>query len=83
MDISKIRLIAPYQIEGIQNATILEAYKYLKNCKYVAIDTETSVHPLYKGIGSGLDPYTSMLISVQIGDKDIQYVIDVRYVSIG
>jgi DNA polymerase I len=83
LDISKIRLIAPYQVEGIQNATIMEAYKYLKTCKYVAVDTETSVHPLYKGIGSGLDPYTSMLISLQIGDEHIQYVIDMRYTSIG
>lgn len=83
MDLTKIRLIAPYTVEGIENSTINEAYKYLKNCKYVTVDTETSTHPLYINIGSGLDPYTSMLVSLQIGDADRQYVVDTRYVSIG
>ena len=81
MDLTKIRLIAPYTVEGIENSTINEGYKYLKNCKYVTVDTETSTHPLYINIGSGLDPYTSMLVSLQIGDADRQYVVDTRYVS--
>lgn len=83
MDLSKIKLIAPYTVEGVENATINQAYSYLRKCKVVTVDTETSVHPLYIGIGSGLDPYTSMLISLQIGDENQQFVIDTRYVSIG
>lgn len=83
MDLSKIKLIAPYSVEGVENVTINQAYSYLRKCKVVTVDTETSVHPLYVGIGSGLDPYTSMLISLQIGDENQQFVIDTRYVNIG
>lgn len=83
MDISKIKLIAPYSVEGVQNSTIKEAYIYLRKCKVVTVDTETCTHPLYKGIGSGLDPYTSMLISLQIGDENQQFIIDTRYIHIG
>lgn len=84
MDLTKIKLIAPYKVEGIENATIKEAYSYLRHCKVVTIDTETATHPLYKNSGgSGLDPYSSILISLQIGDDKTQYVIDLRYSSLG
>ena len=31
MDLSKIKLIAPYTVEGVENATINQAYSYLRN----------------------------------------------------
>ncbi len=84
MDLKTIKLIAPYSVEGIENSTIKEAYSYLRKCKVVTVDTETTTHPLYKSSGgSGLDPYTSLLVSLQIGDDKCQYVIDLRYVELG
>lgn len=49
-----------------------ESLKYLNNLDIIAVDTETM----------GMDPYTCNLVSLQLGDNDKQYVIDVNTVDI-
>ena len=45
---------------------VREAYDYLKNQKYLAIDTETT----------GLDPLLDKVHCLQIGDRDKQFIFD-------
>ena len=63
-------VIASYKTR-YEQATINEALKYLKTCKVVGFDTETT----------GLDPHSSKVIMLQIGDLVNQYVIDTRCVD--
>lgn len=53
-------------------STIGEVLKYCKNKKILGLDTETS----------GLFNHNNKMIMLQIGDKDTQFVIDVRTVDI-
>lgn len=56
----------------IEEATIEEVVEYLKDKKEIAVDTETE----------GLDFTSLKMLMLQIGDKDTQFVIDVRNTKI-
>ncbi len=55
-----------------QYSTVEECLEYFKAHKSIAVDTETK----------GRDPHDKPIICIQIGDKDRQYVIDVRCINI-
>mgnify|MGYP003402977058 CR=1 FL=1 len=68
-------------------ATLQECFDYCKTKEELSIDIETS--RLYKTgtydeseYKAGLDPYLTKICMLQIGDKENQYVIDVRVVDI-
>lgn len=56
----------------VDRATPSECLNYLRNCKEVSIDIETT----------GLDPHSSNIVMFQIGDINTQFVIDSRYYNI-
>lgn len=68
-------------------ATIQECFDYCKTKTELGLDIETSAkfkrgvydESVYMG---GLDPYLTTICMLQIGDKENQYVIDVRVVDI-
>jgi 3'-5' exonuclease len=60
-------------------ATLEDVVGYVSNVDKVCIDVETSPKEEYKNYYlAGLDPHTSNIVMLQIGDYDHQYVIDVR-----
>lgn len=70
-----IKLIAPYNIENIQNTSIKELRGFLILSDIIFIDTETKRKNLTKLKNDVLDTEVVML---QLGNKDVQYVIDLR-----
>lgn len=54
------------------SATVEFILDYFKDHEFVAVDTETE----------GFDPYTKNLLTLQLGDKDEQFVIDVTTIPI-
>lgn len=58
--------------DSIQVTSVEESLKFLTPLKEVGLDTETR----------GLDPYTKELLSVQLGCKDFQIVIDCTTINI-
>lgn len=82
---TSIYLVAPYTIEGVENATIFECASYLDSISIIGVDIETSRkfklgtyknENIYK---PGLDPYLSKVVMLQIGDLNKVFVIDVRH----
>lgn len=81
-----IFLVAPYQVEGVRNASVLDCYNYISTKKVLGIDIETTrAYPrgkynesVYKG---GLDPYLSDVVMLQLGDLERVFVIDTRFVN--
>jgi len=63
-----IYLISDYLVEGIQSTTISKAWDDLWKESIIGIDTETT----------GLDPYLSEVVMLQIGTLENQYIIDTR-----
>lgn len=57
---------------GISFAEIKDCLNYFKDHEEIAVDTETE----------GFDPYTKDILSLQLGDSENQYVIDLSSVSI-
>jgi len=55
-----------------QTCTVEESLAYLSNLEEIAVDTETL----------GFDPYTCILISLQLGDGTNQYFIDTTTIDI-
>lgn len=53
-------------------ATIFDSIAYLSTLEWVGVDTETQ----------GFDPFTKNLYTIQLGDRDNQYVIDLTTISI-
>jgi DNA polymerase I-like protein with 3'-5' exonuclease and polymerase domains len=49
------------------NCSVEELYEYFSTRSVISLDTETE----------GLDPYTCKILTLQLGDKDVQFVIDV------
>lgn len=73
-----------FEEEDVKYTTIDEAYEYLKSCKVLSIDIETTRKFNGKyGDEEGLSPYLSKIVMFQIGDLNRQYIIDHRYNSIG
>lgn len=58
--------------DSFKTATIDDVVEYCKSKSVLAVDTETE----------GLDFTSDKMIMFQIGDKDNQYVIDTRFISI-
>ena len=68
--------------EGIQSATLDECITYVQDRLELGLDIETTrKYNKYLDI-EGLDPYTSKIVMLQIGDLDKQFVIDTRNVNI-
>lgn len=59
-------------LPDITLCTVQESLDYLKDLEWVAIDTETS----------GFCPYTCKLYTLQLGDNDNQYVVDLTTIDI-
>jgi len=60
-----------------------DCVNYLKNKEVLSLDIETTRKYNGKyGDKEGLDPYLSKIVMLQIGDKNTQFVIDVRTVDI-
>jgi len=51
---------------------VADVYSYFKDRKEIAVDTETT----------GLNPHGNEVISLQLGDEENQFVIDVKYVNL-
>lgn len=70
-----IYLVAPYTFvdkECFQSATVEEVLEYFENHEVISVDTETR----------GRDPHTKKILSLQLGDFENQFVIDVRHTNI-
>ena len=59
-------------LPDITLCTVQESLNYLKDLEWVAIDTETS----------GFDAYTCKLYTLQLGDNDNQFVVDLTTIDI-
>lgn len=75
-----IRLVAPYEVEGVKKASLDEAIKYLKRQSIIGFDIETTEQPIDGS--SALDPHTNKIVTIQLGTSRIVYVFDMRFVSI-
>lgn len=67
-----IIFVGNYKVKGIKNGTIKEVEEFLDSSASFCFDTETT----------GLDPHSSKIIMFQVGNPDIQYVIDARHISV-
>lgn len=63
--------------DDIHSSTIEECYEYLMDKKEIGLDIETT-KKIVEYEESGLDPYTSKIVMLQIGDLERQYIIDHR-----
>ncbi len=59
-------------LPDITLCTVQESLNYLNDLEWVAIDTETA----------GFDPYTCELYTLQLGDNDEQFVVDLTTIDI-
>jgi DNA polymerase-1 len=62
----------PLSLPDITLCTVQESLDYLNNLEWVAIDTETS----------GFDAYLCKLYTLQLGDNNNQYVVDLTTIDI-
>ena len=62
----------PKLLDCCETATMQDVVNYCSDKTILAVDTETT----------GLNHIDDTMIMFQIGDKDVQFVIDTRYVSI-
>ena len=68
--------------DEVKIATIQDCYNYCSTCRVLGLDIETTrKYNKYFEI-EGLDPYTSKIVMLQIGDVENQYIIDTRNVNI-
>lgn len=70
------------KLPGLSSATFSDLYQYLADVNVVCLDLETS--PQYEWMHyslAGLDPHTSRVVMLQLGDDRVQYAIDVRLFS--
>lgn len=62
-------------------STMQECVEYCRNLKVLGLDIETTrKYNMYEM--EGLDPYTSSIVMLQIGDIDNQFIIDTRNINI-
>lgn len=66
-----ICFIGNYTVQSCEQSTLEEAVAYLSTCDKIAVDTETT----------GLDPFTSKVVMLQVGDESKQFVIDCRVID--
>jgi DNA polymerase I len=59
-------------LPDITLTTVEESLEYLNKLEWIGVDTETS----------GFCPYTTKLYTLQLGDRDVQYVIDLTTIDI-
>jgi DNA polymerase I-like protein with 3'-5' exonuclease and polymerase domains len=59
-------------LPDITLTTVEESLEYLNKLEWIGLDTETS----------GFCPYTTKLYTLQLGDRDVQYVIDLTTIDI-
>lgn len=59
-------------LPDITLTTVQDSLKYLNKLEWIGLDTETS----------GFDPYTTKLYTLQLGDNNVQYVIDLTTIDI-
>lgn len=70
-----IYLIAPYfhlETELYKNSSVEYCLEYFRDKEFVSVDTETQ----------GRDPHSKKILSLQLGDTENQFVIDLRHTSI-
>lgn len=70
-----------FENDKIKQSSIKDCLDYLKTKKVLGLDIETTCK-FNKYKQEGLDPYTSKIVMLQIGDLERQYIIDVRVVSL-
>ena len=59
-------------LPGIVNCTVEQSLEHLETLEWIGVDTETA----------GFDPYTCPLYTLQLGDRNNQYVVDVTTIDI-
>jgi DNA polymerase I len=59
-------------LPDITLTTVEDSLEYLNKLEWIGLDTETS----------GFDPYTTKLYTLQLGDNNVQYVIDLTTIDI-
>jgi len=67
-----IKFISSYSIEGFDSATFDELEDFLLKSRSFSVDIETN----------GLDPHSCDILMLQVGDMEVQYVVDCRYVEV-
>jgi DNA polymerase-1 len=75
-------LVAPYEVEFVPNSSMEDCLEYIAKLDTVAVDIETTRK--FKGRygrREGLDPYLSSIVMIQVGDEDLQFIIDARVVD--
>ena len=82
-----VKFIGNKKYETIENSTIDECLEYLSTIDIIGLDIETKrKYPknTYKedNYNSGLDPYLSEILMLQIGDVKNQFIIDCRCIDI-
>lgn len=76
------KLIAPYKVNKVLSATMEECLEFINNTDEIAVDIETTRKFKGKyGRAEGLDPYLSSIVMLQLGNTQVQYVIDARYID--
>lgn len=66
----------------IQHAKFEKVLDYFEDKKVITLDIETTPKEGFKNYDqAGLDPYTSDIVSLQLGDHQNQFVLDVRYLT--
>lgn len=68
--------------QGFRRSTVSECIRYLKSISLVSVDIETSKKFNKYPELEGLDPYTSNIVMLQVGDQNVQYIIDAREIDI-
>lgn len=68
--------------DNIKYANINDVVNYCSDKNILSLDIETTCKYKKYGEIEGLDPYTSKIVMLQIGDLDKQFIIDVRYIDI-
>lgn len=65
------------ETKGVRQSTLPFLLEDLKDKRVLTIDIETKPKKGYEWYSlAGLDPHTSNIVSIQIGDDELQWVID-------
>lgn len=72
MRTSNIKLVSNEWENNFSHSSIEECVEYLNTLDYVSLDTETE----------GFDPHTKGILMLQVGNKEIQYIIDCKTIDI-
>lgn len=72
-----------FNFDGYTEASIQDAINYLELCNSIGLDIETTKKYGGNKFGDneGLDPYTTKVVMIQVGDLNRQFIIDARKID--